>query len=300
MKHVSRVSRPQWIALLVLLTCAIGSQVALDGRFPRRSWTPSVQWIRSPGLMRPLTLGFNNVWADIYWIRAVQYFGSTRLSTDERKDYELLYPLLNITTTLDPDFSIVYRLGAILLSEGYPNGAGNTDQAMALLEKGIRATPNKWQYFHDAGFVTYWWRRDSETAAQWFLKAGALPGAPTWLRPVAAGMLAEGGEREPARELWREMLANTDHEWMRQAARRGLMQLDAEAHIELLQPIVNRFYDEHGRFPATWSELVSARRLRQPPVDPSGYLYALDPVSGAVGVAPGSSLYPLRRGAGGN
>jgi hypothetical protein len=300
MRGVTRVSKLRRVALFLLLSAAVGSQIALEGRFARQAWLPSVQWVRSPELLRRLTLGYNAIWADVYWIRAIQYFGSTRLSTHEDKNYDLLYPLLNITTALDPYFSIAYRLGAILLSEGYPNGAGNSDQAIALLEKGIREAPERWEYYHDAGFVNYWWRRDPETAAQWFLKAADLPGAPAWLRPVAASVLAEGGEREPARALWLEMLATADHDWLRQAARRGLMQIDAEAHIELLNPVINRFYDERGRFPATWNELVISRRLRQPPVDPAGYVYALDPVSGTIDVAPRSPLYPLRRGAGGN
>ena len=52
-------------------------------------------------------------------------------------DYALLYPLLDITTTLDPLFNIAYRFGAIFLAEAYPAGAGRPDLAIALLEKGI-------------------------------------------------------------------------------------------------------------------------------------------------------------------
>ena len=72
--------------------------------------------------MRRLAVGFNALWPDIYWIRAVQYFGGTKLSMDEKKNFDQLYPLLDITTSLDPHFNIAYRFGSILLSEGYPNG----------------------------------------------------------------------------------------------------------------------------------------------------------------------------------
>src|SRR5262245_5365189 len=228
----SRSSWIHWAVLLVLLVGAVTLQLELEHRLhsPRVASDPSVLWVRSPELLRRLTLGFNTVWADVYWIRAVQYFGGTRLSTAPDKSYDRLYPLLDITTTLDPRFNIAYRLGAILLAEDYPNGPGKPEQAIALLEKGLQATPNKWQYMHDIGFVYYWWRRDQKTAAQWFLKAEGMPGAPTWLRQVAVTMLAEGGDRDTARGLWTEMAQSADHEWMRQAAKRGLMQLDAEAH----------------------------------------------------------------------
>jgi hypothetical protein len=288
-----RKSWIHWGVLLVLVVSAVTVQLELEARVRPLPDRPGVLWMRSPALMQKLTLGFHTLWADVYWIRAVQYFGGTRLSKAPDKTYEALYPLLDITTTLDPHFSTAYRLGAILLSESYPNGPGEPERAIALLEKGLRASPQKWQYMQDAGFVYYWWRRDQKMAAQWFLKAEGVPGAPTWLRQVAVTMLAEGGDRDTARALWTEMAKNAEHEWMRQAARRGLLQLDAEAHIELLQPIVNRFYDMHGRFPKTWVEMVYGGLLLRVPVDPTGVAYELDPVSGAVDVRQGSLLYPL-------
>jgi hypothetical protein len=243
--------------------------------------------------MRRLTFGFNTVWADVYWIRAIQFFGSTKLSKDPHKDYGRLYPLLDIITGLDPHFSIAYRLGAILLSEDYPSGAGNTDQALALLEKGMRAMPGRWQLFQDAGFVNYWWRRDYQAAAQWFLKAEALPGAPKWLGLVAASTLAERGQTAVVRELWYRMAESGEHEWLRQAARHGLQQLDALDTIEILERVVNTFYDDKRRFPASWAELVASRRLRAEPHDPAGWLYTLNPDSGEVNVAVKSPLFPL-------
>jgi hypothetical protein len=283
--------------LFALLTVSIATQVAAESVFarPASAAAPNVLWIRSPQLMRRLTLGFNAVWADVYWIRAVQYYGGTKLSTGDKQNFDLLYPLLDITTSLDPRFNIAYRLGAILLSEAYPNGPGNPDQALALLQKGIREMPNKWQYYHDAGFVEYWWRSDADAAAAWFVKGADLPDSPNWLRPVAASILAERGDRRNARAMWQQLAASSEHDWIRQSAQRALWQLDAEEHIEILQPVVNEFYERNRRFPNTWLELVRDGRLRRIPADPTGTTYALDPESGAVDVARVSSLFPLRR-----
>jgi hypothetical protein len=284
----------RWVSLLVLIVVAVGTQVVLDGKMVRFTPEQSVQWVRSPELMRRVALGFESLAADVYWIRAVQYYGSTRLSTAERKNFDLLYPLLDITTTLDPRFNIAYRFGAILLSEGYPNGPGNPDDAIRLLEKGIRTSP-KWEYFLDAGFVHYWWRQDPRAAADWFLRGSKLPGAPNWLQPLAASVLAEGGDRTTSRVLWTQLAETAEHDWMRQTARLRLQMLDAEEVIEQLQPIVNGFYDVAGRFPSGWAELARAGRIRGIPLDPTGVAYALDPVSGAVDLSPYSSLYLLRR-----
>lgn len=284
-----------WVVLVVLLVGATATQVALEGRLQRPVEKPGVHWIQSPGLMRRLAVGFNAIWADIYWIRSVQYYGRTSLSTDPNKNFDQLYPLLDITTSLDPHFNIAYRFGSILLSEGYPHGPGNTEQAIMLLEKGIRVMPNKWQYYHDAGFVHYWWRRDSQAAADWFMKAAKLPGSPNWLRPLAASVLAEHGERDASRALWTQLAESGEHEWIRQAAKRGLMQLDAEAHIELLEPLLHKFFDMNGRFPNGWQELAGpGKMLRNLPRDPAGFIYDLDPISGTITVTRKSPLFPLR------
>jgi hypothetical protein len=293
-----RTTLRRWFALAVLLVGAVGSQVALEGAFPRATTAASVDWVRSPALMRRLALSLDAVMADIYWIRSVQYYGDTKLSNSPQKAYGRLYPLLDMTTTLDPRFNIAYRFGAILLSEGHPNGAGNTQEAIALLDKAIKEMPDKWQYLHDAGFVEYWWNRDSAAAAGWLLRAAAQPGAPSWLKPTAASMLAEGGEAQNARTLWTEVAETAEHEWLRQAARRGQLQLDAEDIIAQLQPIVQRFHDGAGHFPASWEEMVRARLLPGIPLDPTGKPFVLNPISGSVDVSQQSTLYPLRRRSG--
>jgi hypothetical protein len=284
--------------LIALLVSAVVSQVVVDQRFARTFTDRSITWFRSPEMMRRLAVGFDAVLADLYWIRTVQYYGDTKLSTTGKKGYELLYPLLDMTTTLDPRFNVAYRFGAILLSEAYPNGPGHPDAAIALLRKGIESMPERWEYYHDAGFVEYWWRHDSQSASRWLLEASKLPGAPDWLVPVAASMLAEGGARDPARALWTELARTAEQDWLRTAASRALLQLDAEAAIEQLQALVNRYYDITGDFPAGWPDVVQVGLIRRIPIDPAGMPYALDPVSGAVDLSRDSPLFPLPRGRG--
>ena len=63
-----------------------------------------------------------------------------------------------MTTTLDPRFDIAYRFGVGVPGGALSRGAGRPDLAVALLEKGLRARPDKWEYMQDIGFVHYWWR----------------------------------------------------------------------------------------------------------------------------------------------
>jgi hypothetical protein len=147
-----------------LLALSIAVQVVRDrGWQPYEPATP-VLWFQSGPLLKRISLGFNNLLADIYWIRAVVYYGSKRLTDVKTRNFDLLDPLLTFVTTLDPHFRVAYRFGAIFLTEAYPSGPGRPDRAIALLERGLGVNPNQWEYAHDIGFVYYWWLRDYKAA----------------------------------------------------------------------------------------------------------------------------------------
>ena len=258
------------------LAGAVGLHVAQD-RWPAPAVDrPGLLYVRSPDVMRRALIGYSAIAADIYWIRALQHFGAERLAPPEHvRTYALLYPLLDLATTLDPYFSIAYRFGAIFLGEAYPGGPGRPDLAIALLEKGIAAQPAKWQYMQDLGFVHYWHLRDYQAAADAFRRAAEMPGAPNWMRPLAAVTLAEGGQRNASRALWLQ-LAQSEEPWLRDSAALRLSQLDAMDIME------------------AWKQFRAERGFAPPiPTDPSGTPFVVDPATGELTVARESKLFPL-------
>jgi tetratricopeptide (TPR) repeat protein len=259
--------------------------------------TERLMYFRSGQMADRLFLHFDALAADIYWIRTIQHYGRDRKSSRQEDRFELLQPLLDLTTTLDPYFNIVYRFGAIFLAMDPPNGPGRTDQAIALLEKGLRSRPDRWQYAHDIGFIHYWHTGNYREAAVWFDRAIAMPGAPEWLRVLAGVTLATGGDREGARKLLEELLTS-DEVYLRQAAERGLAQLRALEAIDFLQALVGRFHTVTGRYPASWMDLVRSGFLSGLPADSSGTPFVYDPLSSQVGLSPESPLAPLPRGLG--
>jgi hypothetical protein len=279
------------LAAVVALGTASGLQAARDAAFPRAAGvSPDLLYVRSPETMKRLALGFDALVADVYWIRAIQHYGGERLGRNGPRTYGLLYPLLDIATSLDPYFNIAYRFGSIFVSEPYPGGPGRPDQAIALLRKGIAAQPQKWQYYHDAGFVYYWQLRDYHSAAGWFARAASQPDAPKWLKPLSAAMLTHGHDRASARFIWRQMLSSED-EWMRKAASRALLQIDALDAVDQLQAALQRATPPGE--PYTWDRLVRAGVLRDVPRDPAGYPFVLNPSTGEITAAEGSPLFPL-------
>jgi hypothetical protein len=276
-----------------LLGLSVTLQVIRDrGWAPYEPVTP-LMWLQSASTMKRAALGFDALVADVYWMRAVVYFGRQSLSTDPNKNYDLLYPLLDFVTTLDPRFNVAYRFGAIFLSEPQPAGPGRPDQAIALLEKGFRLQPHRWEYLHDIGFIHYWHRRDFEQGAQWMERAAEVPGSPIWLRSTAAMLHADRGNRDSARLLWRQLGEAAENESLREIAALRLVQLDAMDAIDDLMARADRYERATGRFPAAWQDLIDARLIRGVPQDPSGTPYTLDPAERAIRVSRTSALWPM-------
>ena len=280
-------------ALALAMTAAIWLQVQRDRRYPESQTEDRFLYLSSGNVMARAALSYDALLADLYWIRAIQHYGGDRLHPGASKRYDLLYPLLDLTTSLDPRFTVAYRFGAIFLAEPYPGGAGRPELAVDLLEKGVRATPDKWEYYHDIGFVYYWHLHDYRKAADWFLRGAGQPGGPWWLRTYAAVMLTRGGDRQASRFMWRNIHETTDNDWLRQNAETRLLQLDALDQIDQLGAVVRRFEGRIGRRPASWDEIVAARLLAGAPADPTGTPYLLDGQSGTVSLSESSKLYPL-------
>jgi len=277
--------------IAVLMSSAIGLQRVRETKYALSAVDEEALYLKSGQVARRLSVAYQTLAADVYWIRAIQYYGGTsrRIGTSaanaqtSRRRYDLLYPLLDLTTTLDPRFHIAYRFGAIFLAEPYPGGPGRPDLAVALLEKGLREQPDKWDYMQDIGFVHYWWRHDYEAAALWFERASRVPGAPWWLETMAANMLAKGGDRQSSRMMWESIRQTAEIEWLRHEADKRLAQLKALDDIELLQKQVDEFVARNGRLPTRWTVV---------PLDPTGTPYEFDP-QGRVRLSERSPLFPL-------
>ena len=273
-------------------------QIVRERRFLQVEAAGQILYVNSPAVLTRLALSYDAILADLYWIRAIQYYGSTRLSQRPDKSYDLLYPLLDLTTALDPNFNIAYRFGAFFLSEKKPGGAGRSDLAVQLLEKAIVARPDRYEYPHDIGFV-YYRDGDYKQAADWFERAAKTPGATKegeradiWLIPLAANTRATGGDTKSSRVIY-EHLLTSEATWLREDAARRLKKLDAIDQIAQLEQLTRAYERRFGDPPPTWEHLVKAGGLRGVPLDPAGHPYVLNPWWGDVTVSPDSPIWPL-------
>jgi hypothetical protein len=295
------------VAIGVLLTLAVRLQALRESAYPPPPDLEDAVSVTSGSAVRRLAGAYDALAADAYWVRALQYYGGTKrrleagpsapeppplIAATESDDYRSLYPLLDITTTLDPRFNLAYRFGAVFLAEPYPAGPGRPDLAIKLLEKGLRERPDKWEYMLDIGFVHYWYRHDYREAASWFARAAEVESAPWWLKSLAATTVAQGGDRRSSRLMWQAIRDSAEVDWLRADADRRLAQLRALDEIDALQEAVDRLTARSGVQPDSWNPVVAANGWPGPPVDPAGTRYELG-ADGRVGLSPRSPLYPL-------
>jgi len=224
--------------------------------------------VRSPKLMKTLTGEYATLAADIYWTRAVQYYGGKQLGQDT--NLESLWPLLDLATTLDPHLIPVYRFGATFLGEPEPRGAGRADLAVKLLERGIDANPEVWRLNQD-------------------LDGSRKPGAAVWMKVMAARFLEKGESRETSVMLWSEVYESSRDEALKENARINLELLRADEDMEHINAIAEQFAKQFGRQPRSMREMAASGMIGGEPLDPMNYPYVL----GADGQAQVSQKSPL-------
>jgi len=272
-----------------LFVCLYLLQSRIDELFGEYRSTEEILYIEDGELLKKVLLGFDSVAADLYWLRTVQYFGGKRLD-DSDKRFDLLEPLLEITTDLDPNLKIAYSYGAVFLSEPRPRGAGLPVKGLVLIDKGIRNNPEHWRFYLDKGFIHYWHLEDYEKAADIFLEGSKMPGAPHWMASTAGEALTTGGHRQTARQLWQTIYNVAENPQIRSNAVFHLQQLDAMDGIDSLTELVLRFKEDRGHFPRSWDELIQAKILSGAPLDPTGVPYVINPFDESVEVSIQSTL----------
>jgi len=283
----SQVRRTGWVLLLVSYLALYPAERSVERNLEAFHEVADVLYLPSGQTLRRLSLGYEGLLADVYWTRVVQYFGRKRLSHATR--FELLGPLLRITTDLDPQLLVAYRFGSVFLAEKPPGGAGEPEEALQLVRRGIVANPDYWRLWQDLGFIYYWDLHDYARASRAFLVGSQRPGALVWMKAMAATVAAQGGDSRASQLLWSEIYRHADEDQLRQSALEHLAALQAQEQIRRLDEILARYERARGQAARSFRELVAGGYLGVLPSDPSGALYAVGP-DGRAALSPESKI----------
>jgi len=234
-----------------------------------------VLFLSSPKVIKRASLGYDGLMACVYWTRAVQYFGNRHHGS--ATSYNLLAPLLEITTHLDPHLVVAYEFGSSFLAPKPPFGAGEPGRAVELMKYGIQNNPDNWRLYYDLGFVYYLQLHDYKQAAEAFDRGSRVPKTHPFLKILAAQMAQHAGEYETSRMLWSATYQTTQDKQIRDNAVEHLRALRVDEDVSQLQKGVTRFGERTGRLPAGMAELLAAEGIAGVPVDPDGHPYRMTP-----------------------
>jgi hypothetical protein len=280
---------------LLLLGCVAASVLLLRHLDQMRSGATleEVLYISSPKALKKMSLGYNGLLADIYWTRAVQYFGSKH--HQGARSFDLLAPLLEITTTLDPQLLVAYEYGANFLAPKPPDGGGMPERAIELEEFGIRNNPNEWRLYYNEGFIRYMELEDYAGAAEVFARGSRVPNAHPFLAILAGKMAEHAGDQQMARMMWSTTYQTSKDNTVRANAAAHLRALQVDEDVTRLEALTGRYQQQTGRFPSSFSELQAAGLLQSTPADPLGHTYKLMP-DGRVEVRVPDDLPFIQKG----
>jgi len=254
---------------------------------------PDLLYFSSPSAVKIMALGYENILADIYWMRTIQYYGRRDKADKRPIRYKNLSNLLDITTTLDPYLVDVYSIGSFFLSEDEPVGAGQPEEAVKLFDKGIKAHPDKWRLLYDKGLVYYIYLQDFKAAGNIWLEASRMQGAPDYLEPLATNSLFEGGAMDTARALWQRQYEESLRPDVKENALNHLISIQVAEDLWVLEFLLGVYRLENGMYPQSLSKLLPDEPGMIETMDPLGTPYSYDPETGSLGLSPDSEVLYL-------
>jgi hypothetical protein len=184
------------LVVLVVLACAAGVVGYQVTRPPRAPANPKV-FVPSPKFFQDFSPSFRTSIADVYYLMMVQYYGE-HIKSDGRLDS--LPDMAELVTSLSPHFTRAYLFSAFALVD-----AGRPDVAYELLQKGFERNPHDWRFPAYLGFFAYRYGAGQDkdlTASQWYQKAAAIPGSPSYIPRLAAVLATKGGDQQKAVLMW--------------------------------------------------------------------------------------------------
>jgi tetratricopeptide (TPR) repeat protein len=263
-------------AALVGLAAVVGmTGTRLDAAAATAARTDEPVYLPRAEYLRPMSLGWQNVLADILWFRTISYFGEHYRSD---RTYPWLAEMCDLVTDLDPRAEHVYRFAGFIL----PWEANQSDAGIRLLEKGARQFPDSWQLQYFLGFQSYFFKNDYPKALAHLRHAAQLPGVHPSVAQLIAVLAAEQYGPETTLEFLAELERNVDSPELREVVRENMQEAQLAQDLQRLQGAVDAYRERTGHAPLTAETLVDVGLLSSLPADPFGGSFVIDQLSGTA------------------
>lgn len=207
----------------VLLTGWAHAKLPLDTRADL-----GADFVPAPAVADAVSLGFDALLADYYWLQAVQVAGARDAVDEPTADH--LGRLVDVTTTLNPHVGHPYRFAAVWMTFTREQ----VGRANALLERAIAHHPEDWRNYFYLGFNHFYYLGDYEAAADALETATSLPGSPGYLPRLVARLKSQTGDIDVAEVFLRQLLEGTEDEEQQAKYLAGLDEIEIERKARFL------------------------------------------------------------------
>lgn len=169
--------------------------------------------------------GFNEVMADLLWLRYIQDSWNCYSKKLCYKDWG--YKMLDQSSQLAPKFKSLYIWGATSLSILLDDDYG----AKEIFDRGLENYPNDWLLNYRAGYHYLIELNDNENAAR-LLTTSSEHGAPFWTKSLAARLYERSGKLEVSEKLIESMIFTTSSEEWKSSLKLRLAEIQKKKKLQ--------------------------------------------------------------------
>jgi hypothetical protein len=198
----------RWIGFSILAT-GIAAVCYLQAAHPQKRLKDSIVFgynddsvSYSSDFLRLASFGYSRGASGLLWLRFLQQTPPEKIEADQ---LSWIYHDLDAVTELDPDFYPAYEHGGIFLSVITEDKRG----AERIFLKGEKHFPDRWRIRAYLAYHYQWELKEPEKAADRYLAAARIPGAPAIMSVFAASALARRNDPGTAISFLRGVLENT-------------------------------------------------------------------------------------------
>jgi tetratricopeptide (TPR) repeat protein len=226
--------------LALLLLAVIAATTAAHRRIPDDVRTQRGDaYVPRPEFAKALSLGFDAVLADYYWVQAVLLVGG---SNNPQKEATQLGRLVDVVTTLDPWVDHPYRFGAVWLDATLED----VRHGNMLLRRSFPYHPDEWRNRFYLGFNLFYYLEDHAGAAEILHEASQLPGSPAYLPRLVARLRSEVADLDAAGMFLEELVRTTEDEARRAGYQAALDEITIEWRARELDRAREAYQKLHG------------------------------------------------------
>ena len=207
------------VAVVVIIVCWLGArQLQANALSDRKAWPRTDAYLPVPpaSTARFVSLGYNELAADVAWASTMVYYGSSRIGTS---DFRYLERFIDTIIALDPYFYRIYEWASYAVTFRKSRATQQEFRtSIKYLEEGIKQFPNRYRMYWQLG-LRYWIDlrpkdkaeklRNRNRAAYSIERAIHCPDAPPGLATLAASMRTQLGQYERARHTLQQMILTT-------------------------------------------------------------------------------------------